>query len=399
MQYGLEERREDFTAAFSHVVDAAIELKVSFLILAGDIFDNPRPSSATLTSAISELKRLKERNIPALAVNGSHDTSQTPETSILTPLDKAEILRFLPLYGSEGWSNRDCYVYGLFNYSSRLRWIQELPDFLRENPPRPEKPFNICVLHQGIEWPSISVPYPMEIRPDELPPGFQYYASGHLHHHEILRLKPSGAVFVYPGATETKEVREAEEKKGFCHIQVQSPDEVEIEHEEIPSRRFVRATIDCEGMTPREVTYESVNRVRALDCKGCIVAITLEGSLAPGFKRYQVEVNTILEAKKQALYVQVLSHLKEAHLTEVSRARVHHPRDLHERLLPYLEQLVKETFSTSEGSHMDKNRAHEDAEALWQIVRLAKTAKTNDALTLTLSDKITELTRSAPALA
>ncbi len=379
-------------------MDAALELEVDFFVIAGDLFDNPRPSSSTLTYVISELKRLKEQNIPVLAVNGSHDTSQMPETSILTPLDKAELIRFLPLYGGDGWSNEDCYVYGLFNYSSRLRLIQELPAFLRENPPRPEKPFNICVLHQGIEWSGISGPYAVEIRPDELPRGFQYYASGHLHRHAILRLKDSNSLFVYPGATETKEVRESDDKKGFCYVKVYSKDQVEIEHREIPARKFVRATLNCNNLSPSEITERVLHKLRELDCEGCVVALTLEGVLLHGFRRYQVDLNSILTAKEKALHVLVFNHLVEARLLEVSSARIHHQaRDLHERILPYLEQFVTELSPHKQDPTDGVVSRGSQAEALWEILEASSASRVNSTLAIKLADKLTELAKTAPA--
>jgi DNA repair protein SbcD/Mre11 len=398
MQYGLEERRNDFSTAFAHVVDAAIKLEVDFLIIAGDLFDNPRPSSATLTDVITELNRLKKHKIPVLAVNGSHDTAQSAETSILTPLDKAELLRFLPLHGSKGWSNQECYVYGLFNYSSRLRLLQELPNFLLENPPNPEKPFNICVLHQGMEWPGIAVPYPLEILPKELPPGFQYYASGHLHRHAILRLEDHKAFFVYPGATETKDLREAEEKKGFCYVQVKSKDDVEIEHREIPTRRFVRATLECNDLKPPEIVEKALQKLAKLDCEGCIVALTLEGVLPTGFKRYQVDFNTLYLAKEKALYFQILNHLNEAHNQAVRKAQTLHPRNLHDRVLPYLQDFVADSKLHSDNSDSGAERSgyQRKAEAVWQVLEEARSRKIN-ALDTRVADKLTELADFAPS--
>jgi DNA repair exonuclease SbcCD nuclease subunit len=396
MQYGLEERRKDFSAAFSHVVDAAVKLEVDFFIIAGDLFDNPRPSSATLTDVIAELNRLKKHGIPVLVVNGSHDTAQSAETSILTPLDKAELLRFLPLYGSEGWSNEECYVYGLFNYSSRLRLLQELPNFLSTNPPNPEKQFNICVLHQGLESPGFSVPYPLEILPNELPQGFQYYASGHLHRHTILKLKDPNAIFVYSGATETKDLREAEEKKGFCYVQVKSKSDVEIEHREIPTRKFVRATLECNELNPDEVEEKAIQRLARLDCEGCIVALTLEGILPKGFKRYQVNFNALYAAKQKALHFQILNHLAETHPRALKRSKTLHPRNLHDRVLPYLQEFIADSKLRNDDFRPGSaQRGVQKAEAVWQVLEESRNRK-NTPLSAGVAEKLTELADSAP---
>ncbi len=396
MQYGLEERRADFSRAFREVVDAALNLDVDFFIIAGDLFDNPRPSSATLTDLIAELNRLKEQKIPVLAVNGSHDTAQSAETSILTPLDKAELLRFLPLYGTKGWSSAECYVYGLFNYSSRLRLLQELPNFLRENPPNPDKPFNICVLHQGMEWPGFSLPYPLEIQPKELPQGFQYYASGHLHQHAILRLEDHDAVLVYPGATETKDLREAEEKKGFCYVRVNSLDDVEIEHREIQTRRFVRATLECQDLDPQQIVEKALKRLEKLDCDGCIVALTLQGVMPTGFKRYQVDFNTLFAAKQKALHFQILNHLIEAHPRASHKSKTLHPRNLHDRVIPYLQEFVSD-FKSQNGksiSNLEEGKVQRQAEAVWQVLEDARSRKTSSVGT-NIADRISELADSA----
>ncbi len=63
-QYGLEARRQDFDNAFRELVDKTIELKVDFIIIAGDLFHQPRPSNVTLENTIRSFKRLKDAGNP-----------------------------------------------------------------------------------------------------------------------------------------------------------------------------------------------------------------------------------------------------------------------------------------------------------------------------------------------
>ncbi|RLI20497.1 DNA repair exonuclease, partial [Candidatus Bathyarchaeota archaeon] len=85
-QYGLEARREDFDRAFQELVDKTIELKPDFMIIAGDLFNNPRPSNTTLENAIKNFSRLREAGIPALTVDGLHDSDPNIVTgTILHP--------------------------------------------------------------------------------------------------------------------------------------------------------------------------------------------------------------------------------------------------------------------------------------------------------------------------
>jgi DNA repair exonuclease SbcCD nuclease subunit len=111
-QYGLEARRQDFDDAFKEVVDKTIELKPDFMIIAGDLFHQPRPSNVTLENTIRSFKRLKDAGIPVLTVDGSHDSAPNTITStILYPLDSAGLITHLPRHQGACWTNKICYVY------------------------------------------------------------------------------------------------------------------------------------------------------------------------------------------------------------------------------------------------------------------------------------------------
>jgi len=82
-QYGLEVRRQDFDNAFSELVDKTIELKPDFMIIAGDLFHQPRPSNLTLENTVRSFKRLKDAGITVLTVDGSHDSAPNTITSTI----------------------------------------------------------------------------------------------------------------------------------------------------------------------------------------------------------------------------------------------------------------------------------------------------------------------------
>jgi DNA repair protein SbcD/Mre11 len=104
-QYGLEARRRDFDSAFSELVDKAIELKPDFVIIAGDLFHQARPSNVTLENTVRSFKRLKDAGIPVLTVDGSHDSAPNSITgTILNPLDSAGLIIHLPRHPGACWS-------------------------------------------------------------------------------------------------------------------------------------------------------------------------------------------------------------------------------------------------------------------------------------------------------
>ena len=72
-QYNSRERQNDFTRAYLDIIRAAIERKVDFVLLAGDLFEKRAIDPVTLDHAIVGLERLREAGIPCLAVEGNHE--------------------------------------------------------------------------------------------------------------------------------------------------------------------------------------------------------------------------------------------------------------------------------------------------------------------------------------
>ncbi len=74
-QYGVRERFNDFSRAFWDITDEAVNRRVDFVVIAGDLFHKRAIDALTLIHAIEGLQKLKERDIPVIAVEGNHDRS------------------------------------------------------------------------------------------------------------------------------------------------------------------------------------------------------------------------------------------------------------------------------------------------------------------------------------
>ncbi|HLH63871.1 MAG TPA: DNA repair exonuclease [Ktedonobacteraceae bacterium] len=74
-QYGVRERFNDFSRAFWNIIDDALNRRVDFMVIAGDLFNKRAIDALTLIHAIEGLKKLKERGIPVIAIEGNHDRS------------------------------------------------------------------------------------------------------------------------------------------------------------------------------------------------------------------------------------------------------------------------------------------------------------------------------------
>lgn len=236
-QYGLEARRKDFDRAFQELVDKALDLRPDFMIIAGDLFHQARPSNVTLENAIRTFSRLQEAGIPVLTVDGSHDSAPNIITgTILNPLDSAGLIYHLPRHQGACWKKPDyCYVYGVPNFRTRSRTEESLPQFMEQNKPSPDPSlFNIFVLHMAVDLPNVKPPYiEAEVPPELIPEGFSYYAAGHVHKTYLEKFKTG--VLAYSGCVETVDYEEAENKKGFYHVKVSEKGAISTEFIELES--------------------------------------------------------------------------------------------------------------------------------------------------------------------
>ncbi|MEB3773495.1 MAG: DNA repair exonuclease, partial [Desulfurococcales archaeon] len=72
--YGFREREEDILESFDNVVDMILEERPDIVVIAGDLFDKPRPDNQVLRRAIRGLRRVTSQGIPVVAAHGEHDT-------------------------------------------------------------------------------------------------------------------------------------------------------------------------------------------------------------------------------------------------------------------------------------------------------------------------------------
>lgn len=210
-QFGLEEREEDVYQAFHEAIDTSIKEGVRLVILAGDLFHNPRPCGKAIITLGNALKKLKEKQIPAAFVLGEHDISRlrdVPFAHIYSNLGLAKKLRHDEPFIVDG-----CAVFGADK--ERRSNIDSLIEKMRhaEQVAKQHGGKKILVLHQGL---MDFNKFAGELNSTDLPAGFNYYALGHYHDHLEKRFGYLGGPLAYPGSidlTPSEGIKEVE--KGF----------------------------------------------------------------------------------------------------------------------------------------------------------------------------------------
>ena len=352
-QYGLEVRRQDFDNAFTEIVEKTLELKPDFMIIAGDLFHQARPSNVTLENTIRSFKRLRDADIPILTVDGSHDSAPNSITStILYPLDSAGLIYHLPRHEGACWRKPGCcYVYGVPNFRSRRKTEEALPEFMQQNVPAPDPAIgNIFVLHGAVDLPSVKPPYiEAEVPPELIPEGFGYYAAGHVHQRYLGKFKTG--LLAYSGCTETVSYDEAKYKKGFYHVRVNEKGEFHPEIVELQSpRKFVVLEHEFSGMNAHKITDLAVQLVKDADEEGAIIIPVLKGVLPAEASRTEIDIAHIRNAAEKALLVHPIVLLKESAVSdEIVRSIFESEfKDLKTKAFEYFLQIFSERYSREE---------------------------------------------------
>ncbi len=260
-QYGVRERFNDFSRAFWDIIDEAIKRPVDFVIIAGDLFNKRAIDAQTLIHAIEGLKKLKDRHIPVVAIEGNHDRSYYRDgvswlqflcyqgyLTLLAPLmrDGAPVLAPWRADSMQG-SHVDLLdgrlrVYGLpWQGAATQRSMEGLAQALeaaRATEDTEGIEYRLLMMHTGLEGivPRVQgLPSMAQFEP--LRASVDYLALGHVH-------KPYEFYdWMYnPGSTETCGAEEsAWEDRGYYFVEIDT-DEPERVIDPNKKARFHRAT-------------------------------------------------------------------------------------------------------------------------------------------------------------
>lgn len=196
--------------AFSRVIDAAIEESVDFVVIAGDIFDDSRPSYADFSLFVAGMKRLGEAGIPSYIVTGNHDPyvswrsdfALLPASTHVLGVKEPTFACFerdgqpLALVGGRGYFNQswpaDCDV---SEGISRETAISELGI---------QAPFMVGILHTGLNIdPTRSPVDPRRL----MGRGVDYWACGHIHRPMVLPAVDDPRI-VFSGCPQGRDIKE-----------------------------------------------------------------------------------------------------------------------------------------------------------------------------------------------
>ncbi len=313
-RYRSEERTRDFFLAWKDCLEKyAIRERVSFVLIAGDLFDARRVEPEAMNHAISGLQLLLDAGIPALVIEGNHDQHEAINRfSWLRSLSQWGFLKLLePAYidGRPQYSPWDeerrsgsyidiegARVFGSNWYGATgAQMVPRLADELSQH--RSERLFNVLMLHTDVEGqlnrpiPAVSVE-----RLGGLKTATDYLALGHTH----KNFEIDGWIF-NPGSLEACNVDEFDYRRGAYLVDIVAGTAQARLVEDYYRRPAYRLQINVHsGTTPEAVENELFDRLRrelapidrrTSDAPAPVVEVVLAGAL--GFESSLLEVNRL----------------------------------------------------------------------------------------------------------
>ncbi len=203
--------------AFDNLMSEAIDQKVDFVVIAGDLYDGDWRDYQTGLFFARQMGRLAKANIPAFVLYGNHDA----ESQITRRLSMPEGVNVFSARKPETFTLKELGV-ALHGQSFRQR---DVTDNLAATYPEPVNGvFNIGVLHTGMGGMDGHANYAPCKLDDLVTKGYDYWALGHVHHGVVLHQNPH---VVFPGNLQGRHIRETG-PKGACLVSVEDREIVEF---------------------------------------------------------------------------------------------------------------------------------------------------------------------------
>ncbi len=232
----VEELRGATRRAMDNLVDLAIQEQVSFVLIAGDLYDGECRDMNTPLELRRSFAALGRAGIRVFIVQGNHDAQsrvtkafrlEWPDNTHVFSTNAPETVRVDELQVA---------VHGQ-GFAT-----QELKDDLSASYPKPvEGFFNIGLLHTNCDAHPGHGDYAKSSISGLRAKRYDYWALGHVHKREVLY--QDDPWIVYPGNLQGRHVRETG-NKGCTLVTVEGGEVVSAEHRELDVVRWAQMDID-----------------------------------------------------------------------------------------------------------------------------------------------------------
>jgi exonuclease SbcD len=245
----VEQLRGATRDAFKQLVTTAIEDQVSFVVLAGDLYDGAWKDYNTGIFFAQQMGRLDKAGIRVYVLYGNHDAESEMTKSLKMPdnvqvfssrspeIHKLEELK-VALHG-RSFPNR------AVDENFAATYMAPVKDF-----------YNIGVLHTALEGYAEHTTYAPCTRDELHAKGYEYWALGHVHEFEKWE---GSSTIVFPGNLQGRHIRETG-RKGAVTVTVDDSGRSVIERLYLSVLRWEKLNVDVSDCTSLDAVARKVTR-------------------------------------------------------------------------------------------------------------------------------------------
>jgi len=253
--------------ALVNMIDFALERRVEFVLLAGDLYDGDWKDWRTGQFLVQQLGRLLRDGIEIVAISGNHDAAKVLSLRVPVP----------GLMGTDKPGTRLLDRAPVAVHGQGFEVAATTANLALHYPDPVDGLFNIGLLHTACGSHAHANYAPCGID-DLIRKGYDYWALGHVHTRAELLGDPW---IVFPGNLQGRHINE-EGQRGATLVTVSGGRVSSVDHHALDVLRWKRLPVDATGATTRD---DVLNRVRilldgaVLDVEGrlLVVRITLTG--------------------------------------------------------------------------------------------------------------------------
>jgi len=267
--------------ALDNMVDLAIREKVSFVLIAGDVYDGDWRDFNTGLFFNQRMAQLRDANIRVFVVSGNHDAASQISKSLRLP----DNVHVFPTRKPDSVviDNLNVVIHGQ-SFASR-----SVMDNISSNYPKVKSgDFNIGLLHTALSGREGHEPYAPCTADGLRAKGYQYWALGHVHQREEVLGDPW---IVFPGNIQGRHIRETG-VKGCTLVTVEENQISQVEHVALDVLRWNLCQVDVYACANTDEVYERVQKA--------FEKMLIEGAGRPVVVRLELQGTTAAHQKLHA---------------------------------------------------------------------------------------------------
>jgi DNA repair exonuclease SbcCD nuclease subunit len=259
-------------SALVRLVDLAIERRVHFVVLAGDIYDGDWPDYSTGQFFGKQMGRLNHAGIPVFMISGNHDAQSKITRTLVLPNN---VTRFDPHQAhSVRLDSLGVAIHGqsfatpAVTQNLSLNYPAAVPGY-----------FNLGILHTCATGRDGHLNYAPCTVEDLCRHDYDYWALGHIHQREILRERP---FIAFSGNIQGRHIGETG-PKGCLLVTVDEQRRCEAQFEALDVMRWEHIEIDTPCHDSLEQLLEEIDArlhqaLQAADDRWIACRISIRGS-------------------------------------------------------------------------------------------------------------------------